>query len=318
MKLGVLDIGSNTVHLVVVNAHPGARPSPTASHKVVLRLMQYVASDGSINPDGVRALEGAISACLRVAANAQVEELLPMATSALREATNGAAVIDRIERHTGIRLTVLSGEQEARLTFLAVRRWLGWSAGRVMLFDIGGGSLEIAAGNDEHPDLACSVPLGAGRMTGQFFTADPPPHADVKALKQYARKVLAPPVRQFAELPDPDLVVGTSKTFRTLGALMGRPGASGLPEFTRQAIKDWIPRLEALPSTARAALPGISTDRSVQILAGAVVVRRAMKAFNVEAISVCPWALREGIILRYIDVMQGEESVTTIRASTMR
>ena len=93
------------------------------------------------------------------------ESVLSFATSALREAPNGEKVLDRVRKETGVDLQVLSGEDEARLTFLAVRRWFGWSSGRLAVFDIGGGSLEIAAGSDEEPTIAVSVPLGAGRLT---------------------------------------------------------------------------------------------------------------------------------------------------------
>lgn len=120
MRLGVLDIGSNTVHLLIVDAHPGARPVAEASHKSVLRLMRYLDADGSITEEGVTALVTAIGDAARIAARSNLDDLLPMATSAIREATNGPEVIALIERETGLTLQVLSGEEEAKLTFLAV------------------------------------------------------------------------------------------------------------------------------------------------------------------------------------------------------
>ena len=174
VRLGVLDIGSNTVHLLVADVRPGGRPLATTSQRTVLRLMRYLDPDGSITEEGVRALVAAVAEARAVAESERVDELLATATSAVREATNGAAVIARIEEALGQRLQVLGGETEARFTFLAVRRWFGWAAGQILLFDIGGGSLEIAAGSDELPDAAESVPLGAGRMTVQFLPDDPP------------------------------------------------------------------------------------------------------------------------------------------------
>src|SRR4051812_29752573 len=110
MRLGVLDVGSNTVHLIVVDAHPGARPVPAASHKSVLRLMRYLEPDGSISATGVDAIIAAISSAMEVARRENIEELLPMATSALREATNGEAVLAQVEAATGVSLSVLTGE----------------------------------------------------------------------------------------------------------------------------------------------------------------------------------------------------------------
>ena len=172
MRLGVLDVGSNTVHLLVVDAHEGAPPVPMAADKSVLRLMRYITPDGAINDEGVAAVLTSVQHAADVAQRHNIDELLPFATSALRDATNGPELLGRVERETGVSLQVLSGEDEARLTFLAVRRWYGWSAGNILLFDIGGGSLEIAAGGSEFPDVALSLPLGAGRSTIGFLHQD--------------------------------------------------------------------------------------------------------------------------------------------------
>ncbi|NTW40514.1 MAG: Ppx/GppA family phosphatase, partial [Cellulomonadaceae bacterium] len=174
MRLGVLDVGSNTVNLLVVDAHRGAPPVPLQSHKSTLRLMRYLEPSGSISPAGVSAVVDAVSAAVRRAAEIGIDELLAFATSALREAPNGPQVLDLVEEASGVRLQVLTGEEEAQITFLAVRRWYGWSAGGMLLVDIGGGSLEIAAGASEVPDVAVSLPLGAGRTTIGFLHDDPP------------------------------------------------------------------------------------------------------------------------------------------------
>ena len=305
MRLGVLDVGSNTVHLLVVDAHPGARPVPSSTHKTVVRMMRFLAADGSITDEGVERITGAITSAVASAAAEQVDELLPFATSALREATNGAAVFAHIERETGVALRVLSGVDESRLTFLAVRRWHGWSAGRILLLDIGGGSLEIASGIDEYPDLATSVPLGAGRSTIGFLPDDPPTSAQVDALRAHARTVLREVAPRFAELDKPDHVVGTSKTFRSLARLAGSVhdgvGPDDRVRLRRSQLGDWVPRLAAIPAEARTALPGITAERTAQIVAGGIVAEEAMRAFAVRELEICPWALREGIIVRRLD-----------------
>ncbi|HEX2301378.1 MAG TPA: hypothetical protein VHH34_23235, partial [Pseudonocardiaceae bacterium] len=165
MRLGVLDVGSNTVHLLVVDAHHGAHPMPQTSEKSVLRLAEQMDSRGEITQEGADQLVRTVQAAVDSAAVLGCEDLMAFATSAVRDAPNAVAVLNRVQAETGVKLDVLSGEQEAVLTFLAVRRWYGWSAGRLLMLDIGGGSLEIASGIDEEPDVAVSLPLGAGRLT---------------------------------------------------------------------------------------------------------------------------------------------------------
>jgi exopolyphosphatase/guanosine-5'-triphosphate,3'-diphosphate pyrophosphatase len=305
VRLGVLDIGSNTVHMLAADVRPGGRPLATTSDRSVLRLMRYLTDDGSISEEGVRALEAAVAQARRVAEEERVDALLATATSAVRDARNGAAVIARIEAALGQPLQVLDGETEAQLTFLAVRRWFGWSAGHLLLLDIGGGSLEIAAGGDELPDAAASVPLGAGRMTVQFLPNDPPGEDDVDRLRAHATSTLADVLPRFGDLPRPDHVVGSSKAIRSLARLAGypMPGWSGIQRMVlpREALGSWIPRLARIPASARQELPGITADRTFQIVAAAVSLHTAMTALKVDELEVSPWALREGVLLRYIE-----------------
>ncbi|HSP53763.1 MAG TPA: Ppx/GppA phosphatase family protein [Cryobacterium sp.] len=308
MRLGVLDVGSNTVHLLVVDAHAGAQPVPMASDKAVLRLMRYLTPEGAITDAGCTAVLEAVRNAAEVARRHQVDDLLPFATSALREAANGPELLDRVERETGVALQVLSGEDEARLTFLAVRRWYGWSARDILLFDIGGGSLEIAAGANEVPAVALSLPLGAGRSTIGFLHDDPPLPGQVSALREHAAAVLEQALVAFEGLPTPHHVVGSSKTIRSLAKLAGSTsegfGSGERMQLTRSQLSDWVPRLARIPAEARPALPGITADRTFQIVAGGIVLSAAMAAFGVTELEVSPWALREGIILRYLDHLE--------------
>jgi exopolyphosphatase / guanosine-5'-triphosphate,3'-diphosphate pyrophosphatase len=305
VRLGVLDIGSNTVHLLVADVRPGGRPLATTSQRTVLRLMRYLAPDGSITEEGVAALVQAVREARAVAETEKVDELLATATSAVREAENGPAVIARIEEALGQPIQVLGGDTEARFTFLAVRRWFGWAVGQILLFDIGGGSLEIAAGADELPEAAASVPLGAGRMTLRFLPDDPPGEAAVEQLRAHAKQTLAPVAKTFRALVRPDHVVGSSKAIRSLAKLVGypAPGWSGSERMLlpRASLGSWIPRLARIPASARQELPGITPDRTFQIVAAAVVLHAAMQALDVDELEVSPWALREGVLLRYIE-----------------
>ncbi|MBT2415558.1 Ppx/GppA family phosphatase [Streptomyces sp. ISL-12] len=307
MRLGVLDVGSNTVHLLVVDAHPGARPLPAHSHKAELRLAQLLDADGAIGTDGVDRLTAVVRRALQAAEDKGVEDLLPFATSAVREAHNADEVLTRVRAETGVELTVLTGADEARLTFLAARRWFGWSAGKLLVLDIGGGSLEIAYGIDEEPDAAVSLPLGAGRLTAGRLPGDPPDPDDVRALRRHVRTEIARTVGEFSRFGAPDHVVATSKTFKQLARLTGAArSAEGLyvqRELKRSSLESWVPRLAAMTTAERAELPGVSEGRASQLVAGALVAEAAMDLFAVETLEICPWALREGVILRRLDHM---------------
>jgi exopolyphosphatase/guanosine-5'-triphosphate,3'-diphosphate pyrophosphatase len=224
VRLGVLDVGSNTVHLLVVDAHRGAHPTPMTSDKTQLRLTDHLDETGALTTAGADALVRAVERGGAAAAAAGCEDLIAFATSALRDATNSAAVLERVRQRTGVGLEVLPGEDEARYTFLAVRRWYGWSAGQLLVLDIGGGSLELATGIDEQPAVAVSLPLGAARLTREYFRTDPPGRKEIEVLREYLDAELAPVAKELRRVNPPDLAVGTSKTFRSLARRPPVPG----------------------------------------------------------------------------------------------
>lgn len=311
MRLGVIDIGSNTVHLLVVDAHAGAHPLPAFSHKVDLRLSEHLTPDGLISDDLTVRLVEFLRECLEIAEDQGVEELLAFATSAMRESPNGDTIIERVREQTGILLEVLSGVDESRVTFLAARRWFGWSSGRLLVIDIGGGSLELASGIDEDPDVAISLPLGAGRITRERLPGDPPTAEESRAVRSYIRATVARQVRPLLKAPNPDRVVGTSKTMRSLARIAGAaPRESGpfVPRELRRAdLETVVDKLKGLDAAARVSLPGVSEARAHQMLAGALVAEAAMDLLNVDRLDICPWALREGLILRRLDLLDPDE-----------
>lgn len=315
MRLGVLDVGSNTVHLLVVDAHNGAAPLPATSHKERLRLAEHLTDAGEVSRDGVEALVGAVRSAVEVAEDRGAARLLPFATSALREAPNSAAVLGLVEQETGVRLQVLSGAEEARLTFLAARRWFGWSAGRLMVLDIGGGSLELAVGDDELPEVAESLPLGAGRLTRDMLRGRGNEVAgsdELKRLRRHVRAEIAGVVGSLRRGGTPGLVAATSKTFRSLARVTGAaPSGDGRyvrRTLSRDALADLVGNLSGTDARRRAELPGVSKDRAPQLLAGAVVAHAALDLMELDEVEVCPWALREGVILSYFDALPVEEA----------
>jgi exopolyphosphatase/guanosine-5'-triphosphate,3'-diphosphate pyrophosphatase len=305
VRLGVLDVGSNTVHLLVVDAHHGAAPVPAHSHKTEMRLAEHIVDGEKISRTGIDTLVSFVHSAQDVAEDFGVTEMMAFATSAIREASNGDAVLREVRERTGIELEVLSGDDEARLTFLAVRRWYGWSSGRLLVLDIGGGSLEIAVGADEVPDVAVSVPLGAGRLTRAFLTKDPARPDDVKAMRRHARATIADVAARITRAGQPRHVVATSKTFRSLARITGAAPSSEGPFVRRRLERDdlrlWVPKLATMSAKERAELSGVSAGRAPQLLAGAIVAEAAMDLLGVTQLEIAPWALREGVILERLD-----------------
>jgi exopolyphosphatase/guanosine-5'-triphosphate,3'-diphosphate pyrophosphatase len=303
MRLGVLDVGSNTVHLLVVEAHRGAHPWPAHSEKSVLRLAEHIGPDGKLDSAAADALVEAVTSARKAAEENDADAMLAFATSAVRDATNSAKVLARVREETGVDLQVLTGRDEARMTFLAVRRWFGWSAGRLLVLDIGGGSLEIAAGIDEEPEVALSLPLGAGRLTRERLSADPPPAVEVEDLREYAQRQL-----ESVAVGPWDRAAATSKTFRTLARLAGAaPSSAGFRtprSLTRTGVHQVLGFIRHISSAALAEMDGVSPARAHQLLAGAVVAEAVMRRLGVDELAICPWALREGVILRRLDAIE--------------
>jgi exopolyphosphatase / guanosine-5'-triphosphate,3'-diphosphate pyrophosphatase len=301
----VLDVGSNTVHLLVVDAHYGAAPIPASKSKMSLRLAEHLDAQGRIADAAVDDLVDFVLRSLAAAEDLGVTEMISFATSAIRDAPNGDAVLQAVRDRTGVTLDLLAGEDEARLTYLAVRRWWGWSAGRILMVDIGGGSLEIAVGTDEEPDVAMSLPLGAGRLTRRFAHEDPPTPDSVRELRRHARTAIAEVAGRVTRVGEPRLSVATSKTMRQLARIAGAASSSeGLHVrrvLRRSDLRVWVPKLASMTAEERSSLPGVSASRAPQLVAGAVVAEAAMDILDIDSLDIGPWALREGVILRRLD-----------------
>lgn len=305
MRLGVLDLGSNTIHLLLVDAHYGAAPTPASKMNMPLRLFEQLRPDGSIDDAAVRQLVDFVAEGQQLAEDKGATEIMAFATSAIRDARNGDEVLRRITEATGLAVEVLSGEDEARMTYLAVRRWFGWSSGRIVLLDIGGGSLEIASGTDEEPDVAVSLPLGAGRLTRDFADGDPPSADAIRAMRKHARVTIAETVGRIRRVGDPQMAVATSKTFRQLARIAGAaPSSEGI--YARRSLKSAdigqiIRNLSTMTAADRRRIPGVSESRAEQLIAGAIVAEAAVDLLELDELALCPWALREGLILQRMD-----------------
>jgi len=219
----------------------------------------------------------------------------------VRDAGNADEIIDRVARTSGIRLQILPGEDEARLTFLAVRRWFGWSSGRLGVFDIGGGSLELAVGSDETPDTAVSLPLGAGRLTREWLDRG----LEYDDLRREVRREIGAVAGGLLRGGGFDHAVATSKTFRSLARMCGSaPSGDGPYVRRRLAHRDLVTlgrQLRGASDQEIAAMPGVSVMRAHQMRAGAMVAEATMELFGIEELEICPWALREGVLIEYLD-----------------
>lgn len=288
-----------------------------SSTKAALRLSENLDDDGRITNHGAERLVSTVAEFASIAKTSGCGELMAFATSAVRDADNSDAVLAMVREQTGVELEVLSGDDEARLTFLAVRRWYGWSVGRILNLDIGGGSLELSIGGDEDPDVAISLQLGAGRLTRDWLQADPPGKRRVNVLRDWLDAELVEPVKELTAGGSPDLAVGTSKTFRSLARLTGAAPSGAGPRvkrtLTSSGLRQLIAFISRMTSADRAELEGVSADRSQQLVAGALIAEATMRALSVDTIDICPWALREGLILRKLDTEMGGDLVVSTR-----
>jgi exopolyphosphatase/guanosine-5'-triphosphate,3'-diphosphate pyrophosphatase len=300
MRLGILDVGSNTVHLLVVDAELSTRPVPAANLRWDSPLLHHLDAANAVNESGQRELLTVIAEAHRYARELDVTDFSAFATSAFRDAANAEALLQRIRQETGVDLHILDGDDEARLTFLAVRRWFGWGSGQLLVLDIGGGSLEMAIGMDEAPEHATSLPLGAARLTRDYLPDDPPHEEDILRLGAHVASTVASQADLFLEMPV-DMAVGTSKTLRSLARVAGAAPSNEGPYvrriLRRSDTERLVGKLSRLKVSERAKLPGVSDRRASQLLAGAIVANTTMEQLNLDELCTCPWALREGIIL---------------------
>jgi exopolyphosphatase / guanosine-5'-triphosphate,3'-diphosphate pyrophosphatase len=216
VRLAVLDVGSNTVHLVVVDGQPDGTFAPVARERETLRLAEAAFPAMLLPDEAVEQLSATVARMRDCADELAADALVGFATSAIREARNGVEALGRVREETGVTVTVLPGAEEARLTYLAARRWTAFSARRLLMVDIGGGSLEVAAGEHDRPDIAESLPLGASRLSRRFACSDPADPDELVALRVHALALLGP-IAGRVRAHDHEVVCATSKTFRNLG-----------------------------------------------------------------------------------------------------
>lgn len=314
MRLATIDLGSNTVRFVVVDTEPSVQAPASvrapwttvdeAQH--VTRLGEGLSVRGSLGESAMARTHVVVEQYAERAARAGATDVVIVATSAVREARNGAAFAADIETRTGRRVRIVDGDEEARLTLRGIQAGLGRTAGRLVAFDVGGGSTEYVRADDGVPIAAVSLRLGVVPLAEAFSFLG---RADPAALAALRDRVTA---RLRAELPSailearPDRLVGTAGTATTLAALdlgLARYEAAKVHGhvLSRSAISARLHALAGLTLDERAALPCLERGRADLIVPGAAIVLATLECLGVEAMQVSDWGLREGILADMID-----------------
>ncbi|MGW1214506.1 Ppx/GppA phosphatase family protein [Streptomyces sp. NPDC002499] len=303
-QAGVLDVGCHSALLTVVRRSPGAVLEPVFSRKVRLRLHETLDHKGRLERAGVKSIERAVAEAVAADPRLRGPEVFAFATSVIRDAPNRDAIIAHVARATGTHLRVLTGEEEARLAYVAARQWAGPAAGRLLVLDIGGGTVEIASGTKDRPRSVHSLPLGARRITRDWLPGgSAPSRRRLVEIREHLRQSLeAVPDLPLAE---PGVrVLACSKTFEQLARLAAARGKA--PRAGRQLTLPQLRSATALLAGAkpsrRGKLPGISRHRAEQSLAGALIAQALMEACGAKSVEICPWSTREGLLLEHLRV----------------
>lgn len=289
--VAVLDVGCFSANLIVVDGSPAR---PVLRHKVRLRLDRAIDRAGRIDADGVNRITEAVAEVRRRMSTAPQAEFLPFATSSVRDAANADEIVTTVAERTGVRLRFLSGKKEARLAYLAARRWFD-AEGPLAVLDVGGGTVEIALGAGDRPDFARCLPLGARTLTRAGLTdATGIPEMRDRLIDRISTAIPADVMTELRRTP----AVGCSKVFQQLTMLT----RAAKPDTLRaDELAAWIPRIAATPVRQRATLRGISPHRAPQALAGAVVAEALMTATGHQKITICPWSTTEGALLHLLN-----------------
>ena len=277
MRIAALDLGSNSFHLLVADVHPDGTFEPVTREKDMLRLGDDVARYGRISPSLADRAIASVRRLRQLADGLGSQEIIAKATSAIRTAANGSEFVDRIEAETGVEVEVISGLEEARLIFAAVRASLVLEPAPALCVDIGGGSVELVIGDAAGLRWATSVPLGVGRLTAELVHSDPPSRADRTALDERIRAELAPIVGEVRRRT-PLMAVGTSGTINDLARLAAAnadgdipAGANGL-RIEADQLRALQRRVVRMAASERRRLPGIEEKRADLIPAGVTLL----------------------------------------------
>lgn len=309
MRIAAIDLGTNSFHLLVVDAGPDGSFVPLVREKEMLRLGDDVAREGRISRDASRRALDTLRRFRALADGAGATRVVACATSAFREASNGRRLAGMLAEETGIHARIIDGETEAGLIYSAVQASVLMEKGPVLAFDLGGGSLEVMVGDSEALWWAGSLPLGVARLSAEVVRNDPPSRGDQRRLRKRIVDLLEPVAGQIADRFDmgapggPALAVGSGGTFCDLARMVAYRRQGGIPvsvnqfAFSRHEFLELHEELMAATAAERRRMPGLELRRADLVPAGAMLLATAMELFGFDELTVSEWALREGMVL---------------------
>jgi exopolyphosphatase/guanosine-5'-triphosphate,3'-diphosphate pyrophosphatase len=308
--IAAIDIGTNSLHMVIVKIE-AALPSFTmiAREKETVRLGDRNLITGELKPEVMLKAIACLGRFKTLAHSLEVNSIVAVATSAVRESPNGKEFLHQIETELGLSVDLISGPEEARRIYLGVLSGMEFNHQPHIIIDIGGGSTELILGDSEEPRSLTSTKIGAVRLTGELVNSDPITETEFKYLQAYARGMLERSVEEVQEklkIGEFPRLIGTSGTIETIATIHAREKLGLVPstlngyQFSLQDLRIWVTRLRKMTNVERATIPGMPEKRSEVILAGAVILQEAMTLLGVESLTVCERALREGIIVDWM------------------
>ncbi|MBW4630935.1 MAG: Ppx/GppA family phosphatase [Iphinoe sp. HA4291-MV1] len=308
--IAAIDLGTNSLHMVVVQIDPTLPSfSIIAREKETVRLGDCELDTGNLKPEVMKRAIATLGRFQEIAKTLNVETIIAVATSAVREAPNGKDFLQRVEDELGLSVDLISGQEEARRIYLGVLSGMEFNKAPHIIIDIGGGSTELILGDSHEERTLTSTKVGAVRLTSELITTDPISNTEFQYLQAYARGMLERSVEEvqanlkFGELPR---LVGTSGTIETLVMIHAREKLDYVPstlngyEVSLKDLREWVNRLRKMSNSERTAIPGMPEKRSEVILAGAVILQEAMNLLGVESVTVCERSLREGVIVDWM------------------
>ena len=316
MKLAAIDIGSNSIKLAVVDAAASDSFAFLAREKEVVRLGHETLRRGKLSAEAIERATACIQRFRTAAEVRKVDKIVAVATASVREASNSAQFIKQIEKNTGIRVEILSGVEEARLIGLAASRRCANPGAINLNIDIGGGSTEISLFRNATSLSLYSVRLGAVRLTDRYLKSDPPKPKEVSSLRAEVYAAFQRPARELKGAKWQH-VSGTSGTILALGAALRarnlndaaakeRPAQPSDTEIALTPLSHLNHKVAAMNQHDRRAISGFSSQRADIIVAGGCILEGAMQALGVNCLRTCDWALREGVIIDYLQDCEEE------------
>jgi exopolyphosphatase/guanosine-5'-triphosphate,3'-diphosphate pyrophosphatase len=309
--MAAIDVGTNSIHLVVAQIDPTLPAfNIVAREKDTVRLGERDPETGCLTPKAMKRAMNALKRCQDLATSLDSEDIIAVATSAVREAPNGRVFLDTVKEDIGLTVDLISGEEEARRIYLGVLSGMEFDQSPHIIIDIGGGSTELILGDGRHdPRSLSSTKVGAVRLTNEFVTTDPIADLEFTQLQAYIRGMLERSVDDLLAKYEPGerpKLVGTSGTIETLATIYAYDTFGSVPitlngiTVSLSELKRIVERLRVSDRSARLDIPGISERRADIILAGALILQEAMTMLHAESITVCERALREGVVVNWM------------------